>query len=108
MWTKRTLRIKMFKRIKSINKGVFIDNSVKSPTKEINSSEYIGKINNGYFLPVITSTINGIKANCLVDSGASNDFISISFARKHGILINPVAPVFTNLAVKGQNCNGTF
>ena len=103
MWTKRTLRIKMFKRIKSINKGVFIDNSVKSPTKEINSSEYIGKINNGYFLPVITSTINGIKANCLVDSGASNDFISISFARKHGILINPVAPVFTNLAVKGQN-----
>ena len=92
----------MFKRIKSINKGVFIDNSVKSPTKEINSSEYIGKINNGYFLPVITSKINGINANCLLDSGASDDFISISFARKHSILINPIAPLFTNLAVKGQ------
>ena len=93
----------MFKRIKSINKGVFIDNSVKSPTKEINSSEYIGKINNGYFLPVIKATINGIKANCLLDSGASDDFISINFARKHGILINPIAPLFTSLAVKGQN-----
>ena len=103
MWTKRTLCFKMFKRLKSINEGVFIDNSVKSPIKEIDSSDYIGKINNGYFLPVITSTINGIKANCLLDSGASDDFISISFARKHGILINPVAPVFTSLAVKGQN-----
>ena len=80
----------MFKRIKSINKGVFIDNSVKSPTKEINSSEYIGKINNGYFLPVIKATVNSIKANCLLDSGASDDFISINFARKHGILINPI------------------
>ena len=93
----------MFKRTKSINKGVFIDNSVKSPTKEINSSEYIGKINNGYFLPVIKSTVNGNIANCLLDSGASDDFISISFARKHSILINPIIPLFTNLAVKGQN-----
>ena len=71
MRTKGTLRIKVFKKIKSISKGVFIDNSVRSPTKEINSSDYIGKINNGYFLLVITSTISGIKANCLVDSGAS-------------------------------------
>lgn len=28
---------------------------------------------------------------------------SINFARKHGILINPIAPVFTSLAVKWQN-----
>ena len=103
MRTKGTLRIKVFKKIKSISKGVFIDNSVRSPTKEINSSDYIGKINNGYFLPVITSTINGINANCLNDSGASDDFISISFARKHSILNNPIASLFTSLAVKGQS-----
>ena len=28
---------------------------------------------------------------------------SISFARKRGILINPIAPLFTSLAVKGQS-----
>lgn len=92
----------MFKSFKSINEGVFIDKSVKSPKKEIKSNSYIGEINRGYFLPVINAKINGIMANCLIDSGASNDFISIGFARKNSIKIDPVAPMFTSLAVKGQ------
>ena len=91
----------MFKSFKSINEEVFIDKSVKSP-EEIKLNSYIGKINRSYFLPVINAKINGIISNCLIDSGASNDFISVSFARKNSIMINPVAPMFTSLAVKGQ------
>ena len=80
MRSERTLCIKMFKRTKSINKGVFIDNSVKSPTKEIKSSNYIGKINNGYFLPVITSMI-------MSATRASESYSSISDNNNYKVIV---------------------
>ena len=95
MWKSRTYSSSLFKRKSSLNEKVFSDSVEENP------SIHLGNMDNlSHPLLVFGINLNNLNVNALLDSGASNDFISTRFVNDNAIKYVKINPIATRIATK--------
>ena len=95
MWKYRTYSSSLFKRKSSLNEKVFSDGVEENP------SIYLGSTDNlSHPSLVFGIKLNNLNVNALLDSGASNDFISTRFVNDNAIKYVKINPIATRIATK--------
>ena len=95
MWKSRTYSSSLFKRKSSLNEKVFSDGVEENP------SIYLGSTDNlSHPSLVFGIKLNNLNVNALLDSGASNDFISTRFVNDNATKYVKINPIATRTATK--------
>ena len=95
MWKSRTYSSSLFKRKSSLNEKVFSDSVEENPSIHLGNTD-----NLSHPLLVFGINLNNLNVNALLDSGASNDFISTRFVNDNAIKYVKINPIATRIATK--------